>query len=102
MCTLTVITPLRPTFFIAFEMMPPISSSPLAEIVATFKNKHFKMSGLDRKIGFKLMYSLKGITTNFYVIIKSLFVDGSWLVPLIIAATLHLYLVLTLFSGRVA
>lgn len=39
MCTLTVMTPLRPTFFIAFEMMPPISSSPLAEIVATFKKK---------------------------------------------------------------
>lgn len=33
--TFTVMTPLRPTFFIALEMMLPISTSPLAEIVAT-------------------------------------------------------------------
>jgi hypothetical protein len=33
--TFTVMTPLRPTFFMALEIMLPISSSPLAEIVAT-------------------------------------------------------------------
>lgn len=34
--TLTVITPLLPTFFIALDIIPPIDASPLADIVATW------------------------------------------------------------------
>lgn len=47
--TLTVMTPLRPTFFIAFDMILPISTSPLAEIVATFKiqEKYFRTRSLN-------------------------------------------------------
>lgn len=47
--TLTVMTPLRPTFFIAFDMILPISTSPLAEIVATFKiaEKYFRTISLN-------------------------------------------------------
>lgn len=37
--TLTVMTPLRPTFFMALEITLPISTSPLAEIVATWKTE---------------------------------------------------------------
>jgi hypothetical protein len=33
--TLTVITPSLPTFFIAFDIISPIDTSPLADIVAT-------------------------------------------------------------------
>lgn len=39
--TLTVITPFRPTFFIASEIILPISWSPFADIVATWKSKIF-------------------------------------------------------------
>lgn len=39
MRTFTVITPLRPTFFIALEMIAPTSVSPLAEIVATYEHE---------------------------------------------------------------
>lgn len=37
--TLTVMTPLRPTFFMALDMILPISMSPLAEIVATLETE---------------------------------------------------------------
>lgn len=41
--TFTVMTPLRPTFFMALEMIVPTSTSPLAEIVATYiLKKHVK------------------------------------------------------------
>lgn len=42
--TLTVMTPLRPTFFMAFDMILPISTSPLAEIVATLKQEDIMKS----------------------------------------------------------
>lgn len=41
--TLTVITPFRPTFFIASEIILPISWSPFADIVATWKSKTFNL-----------------------------------------------------------
>lgn len=44
--TLTVMTPLRPTFFMALEMMLPISTSPLAEIVATLKDQRHRGASL--------------------------------------------------------